>query len=84
MQCVYTVYRIRISVNHQAGGRRRDRFEERCKTNQNMDAEREKKERKLQGLEKWTNKKFITEELRMRRKQQQFKESADKEAAVLG
>lgn len=84
MQCVYTVYRIRISVNRQAGGRRRDRLEERCKTNQNMDAEREKKERKLQGLEKWTNKKFITGELRMRRKQQQFKESAGKEAAVLG
>lgn len=40
------------------------------------DAERklEKAESKLQGVEKWANKKLTTGELRMRRKQQSFKE----------
>lgn len=40
------------------------------------DAERklEKAESKLQGLEKWANKKRTTGELRLRRKQQSFKE----------
>lgn len=44
-----------------------------------------KGKRKKESCKVWRNgqMKLITEELRMRRKQQQFKESAGKEAAVL-